>query len=111
MSAWRLTIRAGSKVSHERHESLDDALHAARAHITALEPTARRGPAHAFVREIAPSEQVAARIELRGPKRRVGGVDLRGDGSLAAWTGRFAKRGLEGDDALAALREVLTEDR
>jgi hypothetical protein len=109
--SWRLTIRAGSRVEHERHATLDDALAAARAHVTALAPTARRRPARALAREIAPADQVAARLELRGPKRRMGGVDLRGDGSLAAWTGRIAKRTLDGDDALAALREVLTADR
>jgi len=111
LSAWKLTVRAGSRVEHERHDTLDDALHAARAHVTALAPTARRGPTHALIREIEPRDQVAARLELRGPKRRMGGVDLRGDGSLAAWTGRIAKRAVEGDDALAALREVLTADR
>ena len=77
---------------------------------SALEPTARRGPANALFREIAPGEQVAARLELRGPRRRRGGVDLRGDGSLAAWTGRVSRRELavqRGEDAVAALGRAL----
>src|SRR4051794_24985933 len=107
---WKLTVRVASSVDHERHASLDDALHAARAHVNALRPGAQRDPAQAFFREIAPGEQVPARIELRGPGRRRGGLDLRGDGSVAAWTGRLSRRLVEpadGEDPMAALGRVL----
>lgn len=108
---WKLTVRAGARVEHERHASLDDALFAARAHVNALRPGASRGPAQAFLREIAPGEQVPARLELRGPGRARGGVDLRGDGTVVAWTGRLARRLVEAEpqeDPLAALGRVLT---
>jgi hypothetical protein len=107
---WRLTVRAGSQVERERLATLEEALFAARKRLLELEPTARREPARAFVREIAPGEQVAARIELRGPGRRRGGVDLRGDGSEAAWTGLVSKREVvaePGEDALGALSRAL----
>ena len=108
--AWRLTIRSGSQVERERVASLEEALFEARKRLVALEPTARREPARAFMREIAPGDQVAARLELRGPRRARGGVDLRGDGTLAAWTGLVSKRVLEterGEDALGALGRTL----
>ena len=61
-------------------------------------------------REFAPSEQVAARAEVKGPRGLRAGVDLRGDGRTAAWTGRLGRRPIEtqpGEDAHAALRRAL----
>jgi hypothetical protein len=109
-SRWTLTIRSGSQVERERIGSLEEALFAARKRLLELEPSARREPARALFREVAPDEQVAARLELRGPRGRRGGVDLRGDGSVAAWTGLVSKRMLEptrGEDALGALGRAL----
>ena len=50
---------------------------------------------------------MAARGELKGPKGLRVGVDVRGDGSAEAWTGRFSKQLIEqrdGEDAYSALR-------
>ncbi|MEJ7786097.1 MAG: hypothetical protein WKF96_14930 [Solirubrobacteraceae bacterium] len=60
-------------------------------------------------REFTPGEQVAVRAELRGPRRLRAGVDLRGDGSAEAWTGRLSKRPVQrqpGEDVHAALRRA-----
>jgi hypothetical protein len=60
-------------------------------------------------REFAPAQQVAARAELKGPRGLRAGIDLRGDGSAEAWTGRLGRRLVEplpGEDAYAALRRV-----
>jgi hypothetical protein len=109
-ASWKLTVRASSNVERERHASLDEAMEAARRRLDELRPGARRGTTRAFLREIGPAEQVPARLEVRGPGRRSGGLDLRGDGSVAVWTGRVSKRVVEpegGEDVVAALTRAL----
>ena len=73
--------------------------------------TARRSTAKVFKREIEPVQQVVARGGLAGPGGARGGIDVRGDGSTEAWTGRSWRRTLvsqeAGEDAFAALRRVL----
>jgi hypothetical protein len=58
-------------------------------------------------------QQVVARGGLAGPRGARGGIDVRGDGSTEAWTGRSWNRELvqqeAGEDAFAALRRVLLQ--
>ena len=56
--------------------------------------------------------QVAARGEIAGPGGARGGIDLRGDGSSEAWTGRWRRTVVTpagGEDPLAALRRALAQ--
>ena len=101
MSQYRVTVRRGPQVSHERYETLNQAL-------AAIEREARGDlrAVQALGRTYEPEELVAARIELKGASKRAG-VDVRGDGSLVAWTGRFRRTPLEGD-ALKALRQSVS---
>lgn len=116
--SYRLTVRDGPKVERARFDALDAAL---RALETRLERLATRPPRAAVdlrVRRFEPVAQVVARAELSGPQRlapRVrAGIDVRGDGSVEAWTGRAARRVVEqrdGESPLAALRRVLGVDQ
>jgi hypothetical protein len=57
-----------------------------------------------------PEQQVVARLELAGAGTHAG-LDIHGDGSQVAFTGRFRRRPIEArqdETATGALRRVLT---
>jgi hypothetical protein len=98
-------------VRRERHADGDEAFTALAAALRPVAATARRSTEKVFRREIEPVQQVVARGGLSGPGGARGGIDVRGDGSTEAWTGRSWRRTLvpqqAGEDAFAALRRVL----
>jgi hypothetical protein len=105
--SYRVTVRRGPKVERERSDTLNEA-------IETLERHARTAPRRAGVefvnRRYEPGDLVAARIELKGSGVRAG-VDVRGDGSMVAWTGRIRRAEIEprsGESASEALRRTLT---
>ena len=89
---YTLTVRRRGATERERFGSLDDALAALEAHLDGLAGGERRGREHGLGREYAPVTQVAVRGEVAGPGGLRGGVDLRGDGSSEAYTGRLRRR-------------------
>jgi len=114
VSAYTVTVRVGSKVTRRRVPTLPDAIDLLEMQLRALGPAARRAPAKALLREIAPVAQVAARGELSGPGRlrpRVrAGADVRGDGSFEAYRGKLQRTAIaqqRGESAFDALRRVL----
>ncbi len=115
MAGYRLTIRSGAKVTKESVDNLDAALAVLERNARELESSTSARPAGGtLLRRYEPVAQVAGRIELRGPRRLRGGVDLRGDGSVEAWTGRITKRLVEaepGESAYASLGRVLAAHR
>jgi hypothetical protein len=109
MAAYKLTVRRRGATARERFASLAEALAALEARLDALAPGERRDRERALSRELAPVEQVALRGEIAGPGVR-GGVDVRGDGSAEAFTGRWRRVLVErepGETACDALRRVM----
>jgi hypothetical protein len=113
---YTLTIRTGPKVERERFDELGAALDALEARLTPLEGRPMRDTVDLRYREFAPVAQVAVRGEVAGPGRLLGGVhggvDLRGDGSAEAYTGRMRRRLVKqrrGESAFAALRRALVD--
>jgi hypothetical protein len=78
-------------VSRERFDDLDSALDALEQHGRAIEQGVDPTPITSLLgRDYTPVQQVRARLELRGPRLRAG-VDVRGDGSSEAFTGRLGR--------------------
>ena len=113
---WKLTVRTGPRVEHRRFGELNAALDALEARGRELAGDAGRGSVDLKVRRFEPVQQVAARIELAGPQRLLptvhAGVDIRGDGSSEAYTGRVRRQVVgrhEPESAYDALRRVLSK--
>ena len=115
---YRLTVRDGPRLSRERFAALEDALAAVEARVEQLRGHADREAIDLRVRRFEPVAQVAARVALSGPQRLLprvrAGVDVRGDGTAEAWTGRLGRRVVEqerGETPYAALRRALSGSR
>jgi hypothetical protein len=108
---YTVIARSGAKVRKRRHDDLDTALAALERIATELADGASARPAGGtLIRKLEPVQQVIGRVELRGPGRVRAGVDVRGDGSTEAYTGRVRRRLVEQrgrESAVDALRRVL----
>lgn len=110
MAAYKLTVRRKGASERERFEHLEQALDALERRLDTLVVNERRASERVFAREYEPIAQVAVRGEIAGPRRLRGGVDVRGDGSAEAFTGRIVRRLVErqpGENAYDALRRAL----
>lgn len=108
---WTLTVRRRGAVERERLPSLDAAVARMESWLDELVLTERRGHERSLARTMTPDELVAVRAELRGPGRRRGGVDLKGDGTSEAYTGRIRRAVVErrpGETSYDALRRALS---
>ena len=104
--SYQVKVRQGPKVKREKRDSLAEALDVVERHAR----TAPRREAVDFVsRRFQPGDLIALRVELEGDGVRAG-LDVRGDGSAIAWTGRMRRIAIEpeaGESPLAALRRTL----
>jgi hypothetical protein len=104
--SYRLTVRRGPNVEKASRETLEEALDLLEAYTR----TATQRDAVDFVsRRYEPGDQVAMRIELKGDGVRAG-LDVHGDGTAVAWTGRIRRVVIEperGESPIAALRRTL----
>src|SRR4051794_7849599 len=90
--AHRVVIRSGPRVERLEAGSLDAALELIEARARALAGGSRRPPVELRFKTFEPVQQVAHRLELRAPAGVRAGVDVRGDGSVEAWTGRLRRQ-------------------
>lgn len=93
----------------QRFGTLAAALDGLEREARAFAATERRAPAGTLLRTYEPAKIVALRVELSGPRTRAG-VDVRGDGSAEAFTGRLQRRLVAqepGESPYDALRRVL----
>jgi hypothetical protein len=108
---YTVTVRPQGTPRKQRFDRLDDALAGLEDEGRALERTAdNRAVGGSLIRRLEPVKIVVARLELSGPRGLRAGVDVRGDGSSEAYTGRLRRRVIEqrdGESAYEALRRVL----
>lgn len=105
-------VRDGSRVSRKRFDALEPALEELEERGRALQQGANAKTVDLkLARKFEPVQQVVARLELSGPGRLRAGVDVRGDGSAEAYTGRVKRTLIEQDkreSAYDALRRALS---
>jgi hypothetical protein len=112
---WKLTVRHGSEVEHAQFDDLDEAVAAMRAR--ALEIRSE-GPVRAVssLRDYGPGDQVHARLQLTGRgllRKRVAGVDVRGDGTFVPFRGGVGREELDPthhETPFDLVRETLEEE-
>jgi hypothetical protein len=111
---WKLTVRAGPRVKRYPFDDVERALDELETRARELARSAPRKVVVAKFTRFDPEAQVIARLELAGPQRFVpstrAGVDVRGDGSVAAYRGRIRREMIEernGESAYAALRRAV----
>lgn len=115
MARVKVTVREGPKVSRHRCDSVAEGVAVAREQAHQLSERAHARPVHVLARKLKPVEQVVGRIEVSVSEGRIGrprkaGVDVRGDGSLEAYSGGITRRVLEappGESVFEALARVL----
>lgn len=112
MGGFRILVRSGAKVRSERTDNLDAALSVVERHGRELEGGAAAAvEGGTLIRRYEPVQQVVGRVELRGPRRVCAGIDVRGDGSAEAFTGRVRRRLVEqreNESPYEALRRELS---
>jgi hypothetical protein len=109
---YTVVVRAGAEVRKQQHRGLDEALADLEREGRELAAEADARPeGGTLIRRLEPVQIVVARLELSGPRGLRAGVDVRGDGSSEAFTGRLRRSVLEqrdGESAYDALRRAVS---
>jgi hypothetical protein len=112
---WTLTVRDGPHVAHKRFQTLAEAVDAMERELDELAPATKRRAIKVPGKSFDATRQVAVRAEIAGPGGWMaggarGGVDMRGDGSTEAYTGRLRRKLVElqpGETPYDGLRRAL----
>ncbi len=111
MAGYTITLRVGPKVDRERYDDLGQALAAIERLGRDVERNAHTHTVGGgLMRKIEPKNQVVGRVELKGPGRIRAGIDVRGDSSAEAYTGRVRREVIDqrrGESAYKALARTL----
>ena len=91
---YTLTVRLEGTTERSEFSDRETALDTLEARCRVLSASGRRRAVSGFVREFQPSELVVARCEIAG-RGCHGGIDMRGDGSVQVYTGRWRRRLVE----------------
>ena len=109
--SYTVTLRVRGKTTKEKYDDLGQALAAIERQGIEAERTAHTvTEGGGIMRKIEPVQQVVARLELSGPRRLRAGVDVRGDRSSEAYTGKMRRELIEqrpGESAYSALKRAL----
>lgn len=106
-----LTLRLQGTTEKFRFDSLGDALGELERRARHFAATERSGPQRSIGRTYDPVQLVSLRASVSS-RGRTGGVDVRGDGSAEAWTGRWRRTLVAqrpGESPYEALRRSLGE--
>jgi hypothetical protein len=110
---YKLTVRQGPRVAHERFEDLDAAIAALERHAKDIRSAGPLQP-RKMLREYEPEVQVAGRVEIStGGFLRGGddaGIDVMGDGTFVAFSGGVRRTELDPgrDGPFEAVRRALS---
>jgi hypothetical protein len=112
LARYTVTVRSEGTPHKHRFDRLDAALAGLEREAQELVDSAdHRAYGGTLIRRLDPARIVVARLELSGPRGLRAGVDVRGDGSSEAFSGRIRRRVLEqrdGESAYDALRRELS---
>lgn len=100
MPSWKLTIRHGSDVDHERFDDLGEAVAAMRERALAIRSEGPVRPVRSL-RDFEPGDQVHARLQLSGGgflRKSTAGIDVRGNGTFVPFKGGVAREELDPTD-------------
>jgi hypothetical protein len=110
--SWKLTVRHGSDVAHERFNDLDEAVARMRERALAIRAAGPVKPV-SMLRDFEPGQQVQARLQLTGKgllRKPAAGVDVRGDGTFVPYRGGITREEMdptEYDTPFDVVREAL----
>ncbi|MEA2348752.1 MAG: hypothetical protein QOG62_2539 [Thermoleophilaceae bacterium] len=111
MAGYTIKARSGARVIKDRFAGLAEAIdHLERVALDLARNADAKVVSTPLIRDFEPVQQVLARVELSGPHRLRAGIDVRGDGSTEAFTGKLKRElveQLKGEDAYDALRRTL----
>ncbi|MBI5310466.1 MAG: hypothetical protein HZB14_05505 [Actinobacteria bacterium] len=109
---YTLKVRDGARTTRERFDSRDALLAAAGRYAEDMAAAAANKTVKTPLRDFDPIEQVVGRVEIhrKGHRPLLGehaGIDVRGDGSMEAWSGKLSRSLIEqspGETVIGALR-------